>query len=72
VLGMMYKVNANFFMYAEVNPNLYFQYYKNQQKTVSNSNSNIKQENTSNNYTYGVAGLSNSGLMLTFAYRITQ
>lgn len=72
VLGMMYKINSNFFLYAEVNPNIYFQYVRNQQKTASNDFPNIKQENTTTNFTYGVGGLSNSGAMLTLAYRISH
>lgn len=76
-LGVVYKINSSFLLYAEIDPNLYYAY----QKTTSITTNEIT--STTYNYlqtdnvpgstnTFGIANLTNSGASLTIVYRITN
>lgn len=75
IFGLSYKIIPNFYVYAELNPSVYYSF------GISNSSSIYTESNlgystttrTSSNpgyiYRYGITGLSNSGALLTFVYR---
>jgi hypothetical protein len=75
-LGMFYKINKSFFLYAEITPNIYYARTNSKPNSTSNLNSNTNLINTtsntsSSNNTFGMASLSNSLATLTIVYRIT-
>ena len=78
VLGAVYKINASFLLYAEIDPNIYYAHTNTSARTTNTNttqlpSTNFSNENTSNkNNTIGISGLSNSGAMLTLVYRITK
>jgi hypothetical protein len=62
VLGAVYKINAAFSFYAEIDPNLYYRHTAN--IVTGNNNQYVN--------TYGLANVSNSGASLTLVYKITK
>jgi hypothetical protein len=77
-LGLYYKINSKFILYAEIDPNVYYAYYTITTQTTNQTYSNNfpynqtsigNQTNTTNKF--GVSSLSNSGASLTIVYRIT-
>ena len=80
-LGVFYKINSSFILYAEIAPNFYYAYNvttikSTQQSYQVNSPNPINQTiiNNQTNYinTFGLASFSNSGAALTIVYRITK
>ncbi len=70
VFGAAYKINASFFIYAEIGPNFYYAF--NQSYSTSSTHANLyhsEDETSSKNNSVGISSLSNSGAMLTFVYR---
>ncbi len=78
VFGAFYKINSSFYVYGEIVPHIYFGFLRNKKTTnytVTSSNNQTFTETTTDpesGTTYGISGLSNSGALLTFAYRITK
>ena len=77
VLGMVYKINASFLIYAEVAPNIYYSWNTSTNKTTDQqyypTNAYINNSSSkSTNNTFGLASLSNSGAMLTLVYRMKR
>lgn len=62
VIGAVYKINAAFSIYAEIDPNLYYKHTS----TINPSSETIYSN------TYGLSNLSNSGAALTLVYKITK
>jgi|ERR1700756_1486764 len=76
VLGIYYKFTPSFIVYAEISPNIYYAYTHATSSTIeqnlaSNTNSQTN-TNLTNNSNFGLSGLTNSGAMVTLAYRITR
>lgn len=72
VIGAYYKLNKDFSIYAELNPNVYFDYnyFIDQTSTPENAqNAGTKNTRKSQNHNVGISGLTNSGASLTLAYR---
>ena len=72
VLGVVYKINPSFLMYAEVAPNLSYAFSKNRTSIKSETDRTYLFDNTSSTNVFGLSGFSNSGAMLTLVYRITK
>jgi len=76
VLGVVYKINASFLIYAEISPNLYYAYNTTSNKRIDNTSQPSQyissSNSTSSGNTFGVSNLSNSAALLTIAYRITK
>lgn len=72
VLGMMYKISPSFILYAEVGPNLYYNFTQSNYKATASSDPKITEEGTLSSHGFGLSGISNSGMMLTLVYRITK
>lgn len=75
VMGAVYKINSSFMIYAEVSPNIYYAYKKTMTNstvysTLTSATTTTDQPSTTN--TFGLSNLSNSGAMLTIAYRWTK
>lgn len=76
VLGAYYKITPSFIVYAEITPNVYFA------TTITNGTTTYTENPTNFNHkssdlrtrnsNLGISGLTNSGAMLTLAYRITK
>jgi hypothetical protein len=80
-LGVFYKINSSFILYAEVDPNIYYAYNYTASKSTtygyqvnqSNSlNQTVLVSRTDHNNSFGISNLSNSGAGLTIVYRITK
>lgn len=78
IFGAFYKISSSFYIYGEVVPNIYFGYLSGSITTnfkrTSTNNPTLSETTTDpvSSITYGISGLSNSGALLTFAYRITK
>jgi|GEM_PF-5014499 len=76
VLGAYFKINPSFIIYAEIAPNLFYATTQTTSNTTYQyypAGLNSKSGDTRvNNNNFGISGLSNSGAMLTFVYRITK
>jgi len=72
-LGVFYKINSSFIVYAEIVPNIYYGYTQNKSNSTNNNGQYISKTESSNSLnTYGISNISNSGAALTFVYRITK
>jgi hypothetical protein len=72
VLGAMYKINSNFFLYGEIAPSLFYNFTRDSYRATAASNSNVVEQGYTQSNSFGFGGISNSGAMLTLVYRITQ
>lgn len=72
-LGLMYKINSDFYLYGEITPSVFFNnYYQKSSNTMyyNNSTASYTTDQTSSNNRFGLSGISNSGAMFTLGYRI--
>jgi hypothetical protein len=76
VLGVYYKINPSFIIYAEISPNIYFESTQTKSNTTFQYYPATPYTRSSDakitNNTLGISGLTNSGAMITRAYRITK
>lgn len=73
VVGASYKINASFFIYLEIGPNVYYSFYQSfTTRDTQGGLSYSEEETSSNDNSFGISGLSNSGAMLTFVYRYNK
>jgi hypothetical protein len=73
-LGFYYIINSSFRVYAEIGPGVYYNYNTTSEKREVTSDANptysYSSRNTFYNNTFGFTGISNSGALLSFIYRI--
>lgn len=67
LLGVRYKINSSFSAYAEIAPNIYYNYSKSTTTTNNNATSNTSTTTDVQN-DLGLTGLQNMGATLAFAY----
>ena len=68
VIGIRYKINSHFHVYAEVDPNI--NYTLGIARNYYSSGINTPVKSLKYTDTYGLSGLSNSGAMISIIYRI--
>lgn len=86
VLGFFYNLNSKFYIYGEVQPNIYFKISNNKQTYTGTSYNNINPSTLPPTYvietstntiegeekTFGITGIGNGNAMLSFVYRISK
>jgi len=75
-LGGYYKVTPNFWLYAEITPNIYYTFSngKNANDNTDLTTNSTMTHNGSSNHSHqaGISSLSNSGAMITLVYHFSK
>ena len=72
ILSFYYKLRSNVYLYAEINPQIFYTYSLEKYDNETLYIKNIQKHQTNKNHYYGIRSLSNSNLMFSLVYRLKK